>query len=393
MLRFDDSWQDQWFNALPVLEEYGYHAAFLAITGGLNSNSYPANSNDSLQYMSWNEFQWLYNDGYEIADHSMTHPDLNQMSRAELYTEVVASKQLLASHGINNVPAFALPYGDAWNNQTVMSYILNNGFIHVYSAYDSPAISQYSQANTIWYPIDLADNDLSLSQFEQLANQASSSAVVGFEFHHVFSNSNDVNSSQPYSISLDLFKQEMAWLNSSGFTVILPEDLPGYYNVPPPPPMPSTTTQSTSTTRTSATSTTFHTSTGITSSAMTSPTTSSTTQSKTATYITSTMSTSSSISTTSIFSTSKSSSSSSSFVSSYTSSSASTSTFNFISISVTSAYEKPPSTTTTSQTSGLNSSSLPVFFQPTFLAIAVAAMGLIFVSQRVIRARQYKKEA
>lgn len=397
MLRFDDSWQDQWNNVLPVLQEYHFNAAFLAITGYLTSTPYPTSSPDTLQYMNWNEFQWLYNNGYEIVDHSMTHPDFNHVSGSQLYSEVVRSKQLLLNHGINNVPAFALPYGDAWNNQTIMSYILNNGFIHVYSAFGSPALSQYSQVSTVWYPIDSADNDFSLAQFQKFANQASSSVAVGFEFHHVFANSNDVNSTEPYSISLDQFKQDMAWLSSNGFTVIIPKDLPGYYNVPPPPPPPSATTTTTKVTTTSSTIAIPLTSTTEISTTLTIENISQTNFTSTTTSIVKiassilTNTSSSTLFTTAVpvssgAATTFSYSSSSSNVSSIT-----TSSFSFINMSVTSAYQVPQYSTST-ENNEAQPISLPVFLQPLYLGIAVAAMGLILVSQWAIRSRHLRQK-
>lgn len=180
--------------------------------------------------MSWQEIESLYNSGYEVVDHSATHADLNYLTISQLQYEIAESRQALIDHGITNLPDFAVPYGDSFGNSTVMSYIYNASFIHVWSAYPpQQGISNYNELNTTWYPIDYADNDLSFSQFQAFSNLASNSNVVGFEFHRIEAIASNVNSSNPYSISLAQFKQDVAWLSANGFTVILATNLPGYY--------------------------------------------------------------------------------------------------------------------------------------------------------------------
>ena len=226
MLRFDDSLQDQWVNVLPILEKYGFKATFVTVAGSLTDNGISSNLTGPWENLSWQEIEWLYANGFQIVDHSMTHPDLTRQSLSGLNFQVVQSKLLFLEHGINYINEFdfALPYGSGWDNQTLLNYIYGAGFTHVYTAWDVPGILNYSVIQTTWVPIDAADNDLSLSQFITFAGTASGTSAVGFMFHHV----DDHVSGTGYYVNVTSFANDMAYLNASGFTVIVPLQLPGY---------------------------------------------------------------------------------------------------------------------------------------------------------------------
>jgi peptidoglycan/xylan/chitin deacetylase (PgdA/CDA1 family) len=58
----------------------------------------------------------------DIEAHTMTHPDLNHMSQADLNYEIGQSKQCLENHGINTT-IFAYPNGEGSDNSTVVNTI------------------------------------------------------------------------------------------------------------------------------------------------------------------------------------------------------------------------------------------------------------------------------
>ena len=101
-LTFDDSVQDQYANALPILQQYGMHATFYVITGYIGVNS---------AYMTQPELQTIYNDGNEIAGHTVLHPFLTQVNTDEAKREICQSRDTLLSWGYP-VTNFAYPYSD-----------------------------------------------------------------------------------------------------------------------------------------------------------------------------------------------------------------------------------------------------------------------------------------
>jgi peptidoglycan/xylan/chitin deacetylase (PgdA/CDA1 family) len=227
IIRFDDGYQDEWTNALPILAQYGYHAVFAVIDSHQTTQSIctPYESYQQAYYMNWPEIQWLAQSGNEISDHTWTHLDLNRMSYSELNTQIVYSKQVFAEHGID-LKTLTLPLGDGYGNQTVTSYILANGFDYIYTVTGvegaTRAIYPYSNANVTWHDVDIFDNE-SLPTFESIVNQAGPDNVVGLTFHSV----GDDAVIDTYETNTPNFAADMAYLHQNGFDVILPWQLPG----------------------------------------------------------------------------------------------------------------------------------------------------------------------
>ena len=227
IIRFDDGYQDEWTNALPILAEYGYHAVFAIIDSYQTTQSIctPYESYNQAYYMNWAEVQWLAQNGNEISDHTWTHLDLNHMSYAELSQEVVYSRQVFTEHGIDPM-TLTLPLGDGYGNKTVVSYILANGFSYIYTVTGvegaSEAIYPYSNAHVTWHDVDISHNE-SLTTFEGIVDQAGPNSIVGLTFHSVGSDA--VNDT--YETNAPNFAADMAYLHQNGFDVITPWQLPG----------------------------------------------------------------------------------------------------------------------------------------------------------------------
>jgi len=98
---FDDGWLNQYTNALPILDEYGFKAAFNIIT------AYP----DKVpEYMNWNQIKTLYSQGHTIGSHTVDHFILDGLDAASIEYQLSQSKQDLLKHGINT-PLFVYPEG------------------------------------------------------------------------------------------------------------------------------------------------------------------------------------------------------------------------------------------------------------------------------------------
>ena len=226
VIRFDDSSQDQWTNALPVLLRYKFNAFFAVIAGRVLNMSICGLSWD-MQEMNWQEVQWLASNGFYISDHTMTHPDLGTLSYANLQYQIVYSKTVFQNHNIT-VNSLTLPYDDARTNATVKNFTLSNGLQYIYPVDSSQGgiiNYNYSNINLQWSSIDALHNQ-SLANFEQIVNQASGPLIVGLVFHHVSDHA--VNTG--YYVNNTNFQQDIAYLSQNGYAVIVPSNLPGYQN-------------------------------------------------------------------------------------------------------------------------------------------------------------------
>jgi peptidoglycan/xylan/chitin deacetylase (PgdA/CDA1 family) len=227
-IRFDDGYQDQYVSARPVLNYYGYKASYFGIASCLQNVTIPDKVSYTYECMSWQEIQNLYSKGNEIVDHGEYEADMNHLSSSAEYYQIVTSRQAFLDHGITRLPDYSLPEGSGFTNSSLLSYIYNAGFEHAWGAYPPYGISNYNTIGTVFYPFDWIDNDLSMSAFKADVSHASSTFAVGLEFHLVLTNAAQVGSSNPYSISLSLFKSMIAYLHNKGFTVVLATKLPNY---------------------------------------------------------------------------------------------------------------------------------------------------------------------
>ena len=110
LLTFDDGYLDNYTNAFPLLQEYGFKGTFFVITEFIDSGR--------EGYMTWPMIEEMARAGHRIESHSRTHPDLTEKDRDGLIWEILGSQQTLAAH-IGYTPRyFCYPGGD-YNEQTI----------------------------------------------------------------------------------------------------------------------------------------------------------------------------------------------------------------------------------------------------------------------------------
>jgi len=110
LLTFDDGYLDNYTNAFPLLQEYGFKGTFFVITEFIDSGR--------EGYMTWPMIEEMARAGHRIESHSRTHPDLTEKDRDGLIWEILGSQQTIAAH-IGYTPRyFCYPGGD-YNEQTI----------------------------------------------------------------------------------------------------------------------------------------------------------------------------------------------------------------------------------------------------------------------------------
>jgi hypothetical protein len=213
-LTFDDSLQDQYTSALPILEQYGMHATFYVITGYVGVNS--AN-------MTQPELQAIYNAGNELGAHTVLHPHLAQISTDEATREICQSRNTLTSWGFP-VTSFAYPYSD--HSSTIEGIVqqcgLNSGRLDdgLQSPYSCQTGCRVAETIPPGDPYAIATPDAvqsnwTLSDLEGVVTQAKSTGGwVPIVFHHVCENACDA-----YSITPETFSAFLAWLQTQNVSV------------------------------------------------------------------------------------------------------------------------------------------------------------------------------
>jgi peptidoglycan/xylan/chitin deacetylase (PgdA/CDA1 family) len=110
ILTFDDGYLDNYYNAYPILEEFGFSGTFFIITEFVDKGA--------EGYMSWPMIEELARAGHRIESHSRTHPDLTEKDHDDLIWQILGAQETLAAHVGYRPRYFCYPGGD-YDDETI----------------------------------------------------------------------------------------------------------------------------------------------------------------------------------------------------------------------------------------------------------------------------------
>lgn len=100
-------------------------------------------------------------DGHEVANHSLTHPDLRDLSDAEIAQELAETEHLLHTlTGTSTRPLFRPPYGAY--NERVLRVIIDQGYLPISWTLDS--LDSVGEPKTPGFLIERVTNTLPLEE-------------------------------------------------------------------------------------------------------------------------------------------------------------------------------------------------------------------------------------
>ena len=246
ILNFDDGRKNQFTQAKPILDKYGFKATFYVVCNYLVG--------DKKGYMNWTQIEALHKDGQDIESHTMNHHNLSESSMNGLEYEIGDSKACLKEHGID-AKSFAYPFDQGWYNQTVVKVVSKyydlartasspvtflhcDGWIHKSHQNDCSTYTKNGKLNYAnRYSIRGWSHDLSRIQnsyndtalynrFVQVVNSQSQynkngtiNAIPIIIYHQ------ESNQGIDYNTDLDLYDKEMKYLHDGNFTVLTMADL------------------------------------------------------------------------------------------------------------------------------------------------------------------------
>lgn len=152
-LTFDDAYQSVYDYAFPILKHFGIKATVFVIPGFVGQrNTWDVNIGWlKFSHLDWRGVEEMYNAGWEIGSHGMSHRDLTRISRRELDYELGASKLLLEKRINASAKVISYPFGNA--NSIVCRASAEHGYQagvvmgkklrHVQQKYAVPRIGLY----------------------------------------------------------------------------------------------------------------------------------------------------------------------------------------------------------------------------------------------------------
>jgi peptidoglycan/xylan/chitin deacetylase (PgdA/CDA1 family) len=257
ILTFDDGYKSQYTNAKPILDKYGFKATFYIVCNYVGGGEGLVHPNAR---MTWEDIATLYNEGYDIGSHSMSHANLDEVSKKGMEYEIAESKQCLLEHGINPT-SFSFPTNGGTHDPTVINIVAENydlartandplmylhcdGFkeestqtdCRTYDNDGEPTfVNRYSimgWSHDAERKQNSYDDSEMLNKFIEVVNSQSVyntngiiNAIPIIIWHRVDNSGED--DPEIYATSIDLFEKEIKYLYDNGFKVLTMADL-GY---------------------------------------------------------------------------------------------------------------------------------------------------------------------
>ena len=116
VLTFDDGNKSDVEFVAPTLREYGFGASFY-ITEGLGFKA----DTEKERYVSWDDVLRLHQLGFEVGNHTGSHPDTTNLSEDELRSDLAVIEQRCAEHGIPKPTTFVFP---GWRHSLAVVQVL-----------------------------------------------------------------------------------------------------------------------------------------------------------------------------------------------------------------------------------------------------------------------------
>jgi peptidoglycan/xylan/chitin deacetylase (PgdA/CDA1 family) len=103
ILTFDDGYRDNYEYAFPLLQQYGFKAAFFVLTDFVDQGR--------AEYVTWQQLREIHAAGMEIEAHSRDHPDLRGRDVDFLVWQVLGPDEAIAAHVGERPRFYAYPSG------------------------------------------------------------------------------------------------------------------------------------------------------------------------------------------------------------------------------------------------------------------------------------------
>jgi peptidoglycan-N-acetylglucosamine deacetylase len=215
VLTFDDATASHFSVVAPLLKQAGFGGTFFIC-------EFPPNCKDSTKYLNWRQIKALDIMGFEVANHTLTHPRMSLLSPGEMREQIEAIERKCDSMHVVRPVTFAYPGYDL--NEQVLQVLQQKNYLFARSggdrAYDP--LTDYPLLIPSW-----AMTDNNKDQIMGALKEARDGKIVVLTIHGV------PDAEHPWvTTSPELFKQYLQYLADNHFRVIALRDLAEYINAP-----------------------------------------------------------------------------------------------------------------------------------------------------------------
>ncbi len=214
VLTFDDASASHYGFVAPLLKKYGFGATFFVC-------EFPPNFKDSSKCLNWRQIKELDKMGFEVANHTRTHPAISHLSREQFIDQLNYIEKKCDSTGIARPLSFAYPGYDL--NRAAVDILQEKGYLFARIG-----------GNRVYNP--LTDHPLLIPSWAMGANnkeevlaafkEARDGKIVVLTIHGVPDTDHQWVTTPP-----ELFNEHIQYLSDNHYKVIALKDLSKYVNV------------------------------------------------------------------------------------------------------------------------------------------------------------------
>lgn len=203
-IEFDDGFQSAYTQALPMLDANHVKATWFIISGHIGDPS----------YITKDEVIYLMKDGQEIGDHTVTHPNLADLTASQQKAQIQKSTNYLQALLSAPLKAFAYPYG-ARNGDT--SFLLSTaGYVSARTT--DWGINVKDMTDPMQLKAYCFDSSINVSAIQGIIDNAGPNTWTILVFHRVGELGNII------SVNPEIVKATIDYLIQKHATIITQSD-------------------------------------------------------------------------------------------------------------------------------------------------------------------------
>ncbi len=204
-ITFDDGIESTYTNGYSLMEKYGLDGTFYIISSVIGNDPY---------YMTLDQLKALKASGHEIGSHSVTHPELINLTNTQINTELQKSRNNLQNWLSLNVTDFATPHGEY--NSNVLTYAKK-----YYTSHRSVDVGFNSRENFDIYNIKVQNvvASTTTAQIMDWVNQAVAQHTWLVLVYHAVDSNTSIPDANWNTLPTDLDAQ-LAGIKASGAAVL-----------------------------------------------------------------------------------------------------------------------------------------------------------------------------
>ena len=113
VITFDDGYRNNYTEAFPVLQKYGFKAVFYVVSSTIGKKNlwHDADIEQPLEMMTAPDIKEMSAAGMEIGGHTVSHKNLSRLDDAEAEREIAENKEELEKLTGDTALSFSYPYG------------------------------------------------------------------------------------------------------------------------------------------------------------------------------------------------------------------------------------------------------------------------------------------